>query len=237
MVGEAIETASRLGPPPSHQATGIFTPPARRVVAEDSLALAYRHGHRQITTGHLLLAALDSGDQTTGRITHPHMQRLARTLVGGLPGAEHDGGPDTELEWIAMDALMRTLVLDLRRILPPGWTIYGSARGDIHLQVPQSRSESDFQIRPGWITSQPTSGRDRLQHVTRWMLESFQAAITETIGEPWPTTDTGLPAAAHADVIPDRYNPQLRLGYGNPEDPVLRVVEHDLLIGMMLQSV
>jgi len=236
VVGEAIDLACRLGPHPSHQATGRFTEVARRVVAEDSLALAYRHGHRQITTGHLLLAVLDSGDRTTERMTRPHTQRLARTLVRGLPGSEHDTGPDSELEWIVLDALMRTLVLDFRRILPPGWTIRGSARSDIHLRAPQSKSESDFQIRPGWITAQPGSGRERLQQVTQWMLERFQAALTEIVGERWPAEVDGRPAPAHAHVVPDRYNSRLRLGYGDPEIPVLRVVEHDLLIHMMVQS-
>jgi ATP-dependent Clp protease ATP-binding subunit ClpA len=149
VVGEAIDLACRMGPPPSHQATGGFTDVARRVVAEDSLAVAYRHGHHQVTTGHLLVAVLDSGDRTTDRMTRPHTQRLARTLVRGLPGSEHDPGPDSELEWIVFDALMRALVLDFRRILPPNWTIFGSARSDIHIRVPQSQSESDFQIRPG----------------------------------------------------------------------------------------
>jgi ATP-dependent Clp protease ATP-binding subunit ClpA len=237
VIGEAIELACRMGPNPSHQATGIFTEAGRRLVAEDSLALAYRHGHRQITTGHLLLAVLNSGDPTTVRMTRPHTQRLARTLVGGLPGSEHDSGPDSELEWIVLDALMRGLVLDFRRILPPGWTIQGSARSDIHLRLPQSQSESDFQIRPGWITSSPGSGRDRLQEVTQWMLERFQAALTKVLGEPWPAPVDGRLAPAHAQVIPDRYNSRLRLGYGDPESPVLRVVEHDLLIHMMVQSV
>jgi hypothetical protein len=235
VVDEAIELACRMGPHPSHQATGLFTEVARRVVAEDALALAYRHGHRQITTGHLLLAVLGRGDRTVERMTRPYTQRLARTLIGGLPGSEHDTGPDSELEWIVLDALMRTLVLEFRRILPPGWTISGSARRDIHLRVPQSRSESDFQIRPGWISAQPGSGRERLQQVTRWMLERFQAAVTEIVGEPWPVSRRPAPAYAH--VIPDRYNPRLSLGYGDPETPVLRVVEHDLLIHMVVQSV
>jgi hypothetical protein len=103
--------------------------------------------------------------------------------------------------------------------------------------VPQSQSESDFQIRPGWITAQPGSGRDRLQQVTQWMLERFQAALTEIVGQPWPAADDGRPAPAHAHVIPDRYNPRLRLGYGDPETPVLRVTEHDLLVHMIVQSV
>jgi hypothetical protein len=132
---------------------------------------------------------------------------------------------------------MRTLVLEFRRILPPGWTIHGSARSDIHLRVPQSQSESNFQIRAGWITAQPGSGRERLQQVTQWLLERFQAALTEIAGEPWPAVVDGRPAPAHAHVIPDRHNSRLRLGYGGPEIPVLRVVEHDLLIHMMVQSV
>jgi hypothetical protein len=72
---------------------------------------------------------------------------------------------------------------------------------DIYLGVPGTHSESDLQIIPGWITAQPDSGRERLRHVTQWMLE------------------------------------RLQLGYGDPEAPVLRVVEHDMLIHMMVQSV
>jgi len=37
--------------------------------------------------------------------------------------------------------------LEFRRVLPPGWTVQGSARSDIHLRVPESQSESEFQIR------------------------------------------------------------------------------------------
>jgi hypothetical protein len=167
-------------------------------------------------------------------MVRPHAQRLARTLVRGLPGTEHGAGPDSQPEWIVFDALTRGLVLDFRRILPPGWSIGGSARSDIHLRVPQSQSESDFQIRPGWITAQPGSGRARLRQV---MLERFQAAVTEIVGESWPAAVDGRPAPAFAQVIPDRYNARLRLGYGDHDRPVLRVAEHDLLIHMMVQSV
>jgi hypothetical protein len=97
------------------------------------------------------------------------------------------------------DALTRGLVLDFRRILPPGWSIGGSARSDIHLRVPQSQSESDFQIRPGWITAQPGSGRARLRQV---MLERFQAAVTEIVGESWPAAVDGRPAPAFARSSP-----------------------------------
>ena len=234
---EAVELARRRAPHPSTQATGIFTEPTRRVIAEDALALAYRHGHHQITTGHLLLAVLDSGDPPTSRLTWPRTQQLARTLIQGLPGAEHDAGPDDELEWIDLHTLMRMLAGAFRRVLPEGWVIRGSARGDIHLQVPGTHSESDFQIRPGWITAQPGPGSERLQQVAQWMLERFQAAVSETTGRPWPPAAGGGLAAAHAHVIRDRYNPRLQLGYGDPDAPVLRIVEHGLLIHMMVRSV
>ena len=156
VVGEAFDLACRVGPHPSHQATGIFSESARRVVAEDALTVAYRHGYPQITTGHLLLAVFDSRDPTTGRMTEPHAQRLARSVIRELPGEEHDSESDHELDWIEFESLIRTMMLDFRRILP-GWSIRGSARSDIHLQVPGSRSESDFQIRPGWITAESGS--------------------------------------------------------------------------------
>lgn len=232
----SIDLARRLAPPPSHQPTGIFSDLARRVVAEDALALAYRHGHQHITTGHLLLAALDSRDPTIWRMSWPRTQQLARTLIAGLPGAEHEAGPDHELEWIAFDVLISTLTLAFRRVLPYGWTIRGSARSDIHLELPNTHSESDFQIRPGWVTSQPGSGRDRLQHVTEWMLERLQAAVTETTGRPWPSTINDKPAAAYAHVTPDRYNPRLQLGFGAPNAPVLTVVEPGILLHMLIHT-
>ena len=233
VVGEAFDLACRVGEHPSHQATGIFSELARRVIAEDALAIAYRHGHPQITTGHLLLAVFDSRDPTTGRMTRPHTQRLARSLIRVLPGEEHDSESDHELDWIALDSLIRTLVFDFRRILP-GWTIWGSARSDIHLKVPASRSESDFQIRPGWITAEPGSGSQRLQRITLWMLERLQAAVSETTGQPWPATDDGHQAPPYAQIIPQRFNSPLRLGYGNPDAPVLRVADPDFLVHMMV---
>ena len=234
--GEAVELARRMGPHPSHQATGRFSELARRVVAEDALAIAYRHGHPQITTGHLLLAVLDSRDPTTNRMTGPHTQRLARSVTRGLPGAEHASEPDHELDWIAFDWLMRTLLLEFRRILPAGWTIHGSSRSDIHIQVPASRSESDFQIRPGWITSQPGSGGQRLQRVTLWMLQQLQAAVSQTTEQPWPAAEDRQQPTPYAQIIPQRVNSPLRLGYGNPEAPALRVTSHDLLVHMIVHQ-
>ena len=232
VVGEAFDLAGRVGPHPSHQATGIFSELARRVVAEDALTVAYRHGHPQITTGHLLLAVFDSRDPTTGRMTAPHTQRLARSLVRQLPG-EHDSESDHELDWIEFGSLVSTMLSDFRRILP-GWTSWGSARSDIHLQVPGSRSESDFQIRPGWITAEPGSGSQRLQRITLWMLERLQAAVSQTTGQPWPATADGEQAPPYAQIIPQRFNTPLRLGYGNPDAPVLRVAEPDFLVHMMV---
>ncbi len=233
-IGEAIDLALRYGPHPFHQATGMFSPTARRVVAEGSLSVAYRLGHAQIGTGHLLLAVLDSQDRTTTVMTHPHTQRLARTIIRGLPAAEH--GPDEgDVAWIQFDSLIRTLTLGFRRILPPGWTIQGSARTDIHLLVPESHSESDFQIRPGWIIAKPGLAPDRLQRVTQWMLERLQVAVIDASGHPWPQADhEGV--TPYAVLIEDRYNPTLRLGYGDPQSPVMSPVEHDLHLNMMIST-
>ncbi|HTU30083.1 MAG TPA: Clp protease N-terminal domain-containing protein [Solirubrobacteraceae bacterium] len=236
-IDEAIEQARMRGPRPSHQATGIFTEAARRLVAENALALAYRHRHQRVGTGHLLLAVLDSDDPTTARLTWPHAQMVARTLTAAIPGGEQDAGSDEELEWIALDALMRTLVLGFRRVLPPGWIIRGSARSDIHFQIPRTASESDYQIRPGWITGQPGAGRDRLQQVIQWMLEQLQTIVSEASGAPWPPAGGGQPAAAHTHLIQDRDNPRLQIGYGDPAAPAMRVVEPDPLVNMLVRRV
>ena len=233
-IGEAIDLVCRYGPPPCHQATGIFTPAARRVVAEGSLSVAYRLGHPQISTGHLLLATLDSQDRTTTAITQPHTQRLARTLTRGLPGAEH-GDDEGPLAWIQFDSLIRTFTPGFRRILPAGWTISGTARSDIHLRVPDSRSESDFQIRPGWIIAEPGPTPERLRRVTHWMLERLQAAVIEATGQSWPEGGPDR-VTPYAELIEDRYNPTLRLGYGDPQVPVATPLAHDLHLNMMIST-
>ncbi|MGA9856796.1 MAG: Clp protease N-terminal domain-containing protein [Solirubrobacteraceae bacterium] len=233
-IGEAIELVCRYGPHPFHQATGIFSPTARRVVAEGALSVAYRLGHPQISTGHLLLAVLDSQDRTTMAITRPHTQRLARTLHRGLPGPEH-GADEGVLAWIQFDSLIRTLTPGFRQILPAGWTIRGTARSDIHLRVPGSRSESDFQIRPSWIIAQPGPAPERLQRVTLWMLQRLQAAVIEATGRPWPHSDDGH-VSAYAQLVEDSYNPTLRLGYGDPQSPAAAPLEHDLHLNMMIST-
>ena len=193
-----------------------------------------RLGHPQISTGHLLLATLDSQDRTTTAITRPHTQRLARTLTRGLPGAEH-GDDEGPLAWIQFDSLVRTLTPGFRRILPAGWTISGTARSDIHLRVPDSRSESDFQIRPGWIIARPGPTPERLRRVTHWMLERLQAAVIDATGQSWPE---GAPdrVTPYAELIEDRYNPTLRLGYGDPHVPVATPLAHDLHLNMMIST-
>jgi hypothetical protein len=237
LAGGLFEIACRHGPHPFHQATGSFSEAARQVVAQDSLKLAYRGGHQKITTGHLLLAALDSQDPTILGMTAPHTQRLARTLFRGLPGTEW--GPDEgELRWIHFDFLIRILILEFRRVLPPGWTVRGSGRSDIHLNAPDSASESDFQIRPRWITAEPGPASERLARITLWMLQRLQAAVMErTDGVPWPSAINGEPAAAYAEIVPDRYNPKLRLGYGDPAAPALSVLKHDQLVNMLTGSI
>jgi hypothetical protein len=233
-IGEAIDLACRYGPHPFHQATGIFSATARRVVAEGSLSVAYRLGHPQISTGHLLLAVLDSQDRTTAAITRPHTQRLARTLHRGLPGAEC-GVDEGALAWIQFDSLIRTLTAGFRRILPAGWTISGTARSGIHLRVPDSRSESDFQIRPGWIIAEPGPAPERLKRVAHWMLERVQAAVIDATGQPWPHSGEDR-VTPYAELIQDRYNPTLRLGYGDPQSPVVAPLEHDLHLNMMIST-
>jgi len=204
-------------------------------VAEDALALAYRLGHEQISTGHLLLATLDSRDRTTEAMTRPHTQRLARSLIRSLPGAERRLG-EADLAWIQFDVLTRMLVDGFRRILPPGWRVMGSARSDIHLRVPDSRSESDFQIRPGWIVAEDGTAPERLQRVTQWMLERLQAAVIATTGRPWPEAPDGATPDVHAELVDDRYNPKLRVGYGDPKSPVAAPAAHAIHLNMVIST-
>jgi hypothetical protein len=232
-VEELLDRAMRMGPPTAHQATGIFSDTARRLVAEDAVKCAYRAGDSQISTGHLLLAVIDSGERTTEAILAPHTQQLARTLYRGLPGIE-DGPDEGELTWIQFDFLIRILSLEFRRVLPPGWTVFAQARGSIHLSAPGARSGFDFAIRPGWIISEFGPGPERLKKVSRWMLERLQAAVMEATGSPWPSDSQQEPAAAYAEIVPDPFNPTLRLGYGDPQAPTLQVLQHDQLLNTLV---
>lgn len=101
-------------------------------------------------------------------------------------------------------------------------------------RVPDSQSESDFQIRLGWIVAEPGPAPERLQRVTHWMLERLQAAVIQATGRPWPDPPEDKAPPVYAQLIDDRYNPTLRVGYGSPPSPIATPVEHDLHLNMML---
>lgn len=243
---EAMESARMYGPNPSHEATGIFTGPTRRLVAEEALKLAYRQGHARIGTGHLLIAILDSEDKTTGHILdcdsvggRHGSGRLEREVFSALPGDEHparqgDGG------WISFDVLIRTLSTQFAKIVPKGWIVRGSARSDgIRLKVPDSRSEEDFRIHMGWIVSHDASARERLLRVTLRTLEDLQKAIADHTTEPWPDTASAGPSdrpAAHADLLGDEVNPMLRLWYGEHSASVLDVFSQPILLTSFIRG-
>jgi ATP-dependent Clp protease ATP-binding subunit ClpA len=72
------------------RATGIFTADARRIVAEDVLIIAERIDHCPITTGHLLIAILDSPDEHTGEIASllPGVRETTTAVIDALAGQE-----------------------------------------------------------------------------------------------------------------------------------------------------
>lgn len=75
--------------PAYSRATGIFSPEARRIVAEDVLIVAERLGHRALTTGHLLIAILERPDEHTGEIISsiPGIREIT-AVIDALPGEE-----------------------------------------------------------------------------------------------------------------------------------------------------
>src|SRR5262245_22154552 len=75
--------------PPYLQATDIFSPGARRIVAEDVLIVAERLGHRALTTGHVLIAILERPDEYTSDIISsvPGIREIT-AIIGALPGQE-----------------------------------------------------------------------------------------------------------------------------------------------------
>jgi ATP-dependent Clp protease ATP-binding subunit ClpA len=73
----------------STAATGIFSAPARRLVAEDVLKVAQRLGRRSLSTGHLLLAVLENPDETTAEILDTDASQIAAEVMDALPGDEH----------------------------------------------------------------------------------------------------------------------------------------------------
>jgi hypothetical protein len=230
------------GPSPAHQATGIFTDQARRIVAQGALSCAYRHGHPAIGTGHLLLATLDAEDPTIKRIvgsgvmgSGPVHDGLARALTRALPGEEQYIGRVDDGGVISFDLLIRLLANWFRGQLPPGWNIRGSGRsGGFRLQVPDSQSEEDFAIDMSWIVTSDQPGRERLLAVTHSALSSLQAAVATATTTTWPTGGAvhRLPEP-HAEIAGDTVNPLLRLWYGPPDGPVLEL-NPPILVNMVL---
>lgn len=75
----------------NHQVwTDIFSPDARRIVAEDELVVAERLNHRALTTGHLLIAILESPDDRTSEIIGalPDVRAITAAVTDALPGDE-----------------------------------------------------------------------------------------------------------------------------------------------------
>jgi ATP-dependent Clp protease ATP-binding subunit ClpA len=75
----------------SPHAAGAFSPDARRIVAEDVLLIAERLHSRPLTTGHLLIAMLESPDQHTSEIASalPDIHEIATAVIDALPGEEN----------------------------------------------------------------------------------------------------------------------------------------------------
>ncbi len=78
--------------PPAYspRATGIFTPEARRIVAEDVLIIAERLDHRALTTGHVLLAILERYAYHTLEFVSalPGNREITAAVIDALPGGE-----------------------------------------------------------------------------------------------------------------------------------------------------
>jgi ATP-dependent Clp protease ATP-binding subunit ClpA len=75
--------------PPYSRATGIFSPEARRIVAEGALIVAERLGRRALTTGHVLIAILERPDEYTSEIISsiPGIREIT-AIIDALPGQE-----------------------------------------------------------------------------------------------------------------------------------------------------
>ena len=76
--------------PPHSRATGIFTPEARRIVAEDVLIVAERLDHPALTTGHVLLAILERHAYLTVDFINalPPVREITAAVIDALPGQE-----------------------------------------------------------------------------------------------------------------------------------------------------
>ena len=98
-VAAAVRTRYGWHRPPAHtaeppafspRATGIFTPEARRIVAEDVLIIAERLDHPALTTGHVLLAILERYAYLTIDFIDalPGIREITAAVIGALPGDE-----------------------------------------------------------------------------------------------------------------------------------------------------
>jgi hypothetical protein len=100
-VGSLLGATDPVTPPASHppipipqpqdrRATDIFTTDARRIVAEDVLVIAERLQHRELTTGHLLIALLETPDERAGQIISrlPDVREITTAVIDALPGDE-----------------------------------------------------------------------------------------------------------------------------------------------------
>ena len=81
---------ARVAQPRYPLATGIFTPGARRIVAEDALVVAERLGHRALTTGHVLIAILEHPGEHASEIVGslPELRELTAAVIDALPSEE-----------------------------------------------------------------------------------------------------------------------------------------------------
>jgi hypothetical protein len=68
----------------------MFSDDARRMVSEDVLIIAERLSHRPLTTGHLLIAILESSDENLGEITSllPDVPEITAAVIAASPGQE-----------------------------------------------------------------------------------------------------------------------------------------------------
>ncbi|MGE5136817.1 MAG: Clp protease N-terminal domain-containing protein [Gemmatimonadota bacterium] len=75
---------------PYSRATGIFTPEARRIVAEDVLIVAERLDHKALTTGHVLLGILERYAYLTIDFISalPPIREVTAAVTAALPGQE-----------------------------------------------------------------------------------------------------------------------------------------------------
>lgn len=81
---------AQLVQPRYSRATDIFSADARRIVAQDVLIIAERLGYRPLTTGHLLIAILESRDEHTAEITSllPDIREITAAVIDAMRGHE-----------------------------------------------------------------------------------------------------------------------------------------------------